>query len=340
MSLVPWLAQPWNALAAALTEQRLHHALLITGQAGLGKRALADALVAAALCGSRGTDGHACGQCRSCRLLAAGSHPDRVLVTFEMKDDGKPRSELTVDQIRRLSQRFALSSQFGGLQLALIDPADALNPSAANALLKTLEEPGASCVIVLVTDRPSRLPATIRSRCQRIKLHVPPREVAQAWLETQGMTAGSAARALDASLGNPGRALDSSRDQSLALRDGCAQDLAELSAGRLTPATVAERWMADRVRERLWFAAVLGRDEARQLAAGHRGTLGLTGRGQIPKLAAWFDQANRARGLLDTPLRAELVVLELLRSWPRAQAREETGLRRSAGGTPTKSAAR
>lgn len=316
MNLAPWLVPAWQRLAAALTGQRLHHGLLVAAPAGYGKRALVEAFAAAALCTQRGSEGQACGVCRSCQLVAAGSHPDLARVTFELRDDGKPRSELTVDQIRALSQRLAMSSQFGGLQIALIDPADRLNASAANALLKTLEEPATATIIVLVADDPARLPATIRSRCQRIAIGRPSREDAVAWLRAQGIDAKRAGLALDASLGNPGLAQAWLADDTLELRKACLDDLAALTQGRRPPAEIAERWAADRPDTRLWLAAALARDEASRLARGETATLGLTARSEIPKLAAWFDRANRARGLLATPLRGELVLLDLLRQWP------------------------
>lgn len=317
MTLQPWLADSWRVLAGALAARRLHHGLLLAAPAGYGKRALVEAFSAAALCTQRAADGHACGACRGCRLLAAGSHPDLVRVTFELRDDGKPRSEITVDQIRVLSQRLALASQFGGLQIARIDPADRLNAAAANALLKTLEEPTSATVIVLVADDASRLPATIRSRCQRIEIRPPSSEEASAWLRAQRVDAERAAAALEASLGNPGLALAWIADGALDLRRDCADDLAALAQGRRTAAEIAERWVADRPELRLWFAAAFARDEATRLACDDAAAPGLTGRGEIPKLAAWFGRANRARGLLATPLRPELVLLDLLRAWPR-----------------------
>lgn len=312
----PWLDPAWRTLADALGSGRVHHALLFGGPHGYGKRALADAFATAALCPQRRPDGRACGTCRSCLLVAAGSHPDLVRVTFEIRDDGRPRSELTVDQMRALGQRLALASQFGGWQIAIIDPADAMNPSAANALLKTLEEPASATVIVLVADDPSKLPATIRSRCQRIALPSPAREEALAWLRGRKVDADSAANALEASLDNPGQAAEWVGDGALAVRAECLADLAALSASRIRATAVAERWAADRPDVRLWFAAVLAREEARNLACGRRGPLGLTAQAEIPKLAAWFGRANHARALLSTPLRAELVLLDLLRGWP------------------------
>ena len=314
--LPPWIADSWRNLAGALAAQRLHHGLLVAAPAGLGKRALADALAAAALCDRQRADGLACGDCRACKLVAAGSHPDLVRVGLELRDDGRPRTEITVDQVRALAQRLALSSQFGGLQLALVDPADRLNANAANALLKTLEEPASSTVIVLVADDPSRLPATIRSRCQRIDLRAPSLDEAMAWLRGKGVEAADADAALRASLGNPGRALEWSAGDMLDVRRGCVDDLVTLATGRRSALDVAERWAADRPGPRLWFASVLAHDEARALARGRTGSFGLTARDEIPKLVAWSNRADRVRGLLATTLRVDLLLLDLLRAWP------------------------
>ena len=319
MRLQPWLAAPWRRLADTLRDARLHHGLLFTAPAGFGKRALADAFAVAALCQQRGSDGMACATCRSCLLVAAGSHPDLVRVSFGLRDDGKPRTEITIDQMRGLAERLSKSSQFGGLQIALIDPADRMNVSAANALLKTLEEPATATVIMLIADDPARLPATIRSRCQRVDVPAPTRAEASAWLRAQRIDEARAESALDASLGNPGRALEWTTDDSLALRSSCADDLAGLAQGRRTPLDVADRWNADRPELRLWFAAALAGDEARSLACGKRGPLGLTSDAEIPKLATWFGRANRARGMLASTVRSDLLLLDLLRGWSRTE---------------------
>ncbi len=316
MTLAPWLKDSWRSLSERLQHDRLPHALLLSGASGLGKRALADALVTAALCENRSAEGYACTHCRSCLLMAAGSHPDRVQLSFELRDDGKTlRTEIVIEQIRNLSQRLSLSSQFGGKQMVVIDPADRMNASAANALLKTLEEPSASTMIILVSDLPARLPATIRSRCQRIQINPPNHAQAISWLSGQGIAAVDAERALVALLGNPGRALEALADDTLALRSECQRDLQALSGRRAHALTIAEAWAADRPGERLWHAAVLVREDAIQLAQGSRGALGLTGPAEIPKLAAWFAAANRSRELLATQVRSELVVLDLLHTW-------------------------
>jgi DNA polymerase-3 subunit delta' len=310
MTLAPWQREAWRRLAARRAQGTLPHALLLCGPGGVGKRAFAAAFAAALLCERVDAEGMACGACRACRLVAAGSHPDRLALGLELRDDGKPRTEIVVEQIRLLGERLAMTAQFGGLQIALLDPADAMNHAAANALLKTLEEPGPATVIVLVADQPARLPATIRSRCQRIEFQSPTAAEALAWLAQQGIAADTAAAALAASGGNPGLALRFAGDGSLAVRAEVAADLRALCAGRLSAVELANRWARADAERRLWFAAALIDDEAAAQARGGRGPLALTSRGEFTKLSAWFDRINRARELLRGPLRPELVVLE------------------------------
>ncbi|HEY6895216.1 MAG TPA: DNA polymerase III subunit delta', partial [Rhodanobacteraceae bacterium] len=193
---------------------------------------------------------------------------------------------------------------------------DAMNASAANALLKTLEEPSAQTVIALIADDPSRLPPTIRSRCRKVDLPMPTRAESIAWLTSRGMDVDVAKAMLDVSMDNPGLAELWLADGVLALWEHCGKDLASLGAGRESAAAIAERWAADRPVLRIWFAGRLALDEVRSISLGGRGPLGLTGRAEIPKLNAWFGRANQARGLLATPVRADLVLLDLLRGWP------------------------
>lgn len=318
MSVREWLLPAWNRLAESLAEGRPHHAMLIAGPAGLGKSELAEALIASALCSQRRDDFSACGRCKSCLLLAAGSHPDRILITLEARpkpNENKLRTELVVDQVRALSQRLSLSSQFGGLQLALIEPAETLNENAANALLKTLEEPTAASVMILVCNDPSRLPATIRSRCQRIDIAIPAREPALEWLQGKGLDAKRAATALDTVQGNPGAAWQLVEDGGLDLREQCQRDLVDLTNGRASALAIADSWAADRPEQRLWLAAILARDEAQRIGIGEAGRFGLTGSTEIQKLAVWFAHANRVRRLLDTPVRSDLLLLDLMRDW-------------------------
>ena len=312
MTLAPWLSGAWKQLADRRERGTLPHAILVAGPAGLNKREFAEAFATAMLCDNAHGDQLACGNCRACKLIAAGSHPDRVKVEIELRDDGKPRTELTVDQIRRLSERLALTPQFGGLQIATIDPADLMNQSASNALLKTLEEPTPATVIMLVTDQPSRLSATIRSRCQRMDIKLPASAEAANWLKEQGINDKNAETALQASGGNPGLALKWAKEGGLAVRNEVIADLRGLMSGKHSAVEIANRWSKADPDTRLWFAAGLIRDEAQSQARGTPGPLALTSRRDFTKLSRWFDHSNRARAQLRGPLRPELVVLDAL----------------------------
>ncbi len=301
-------------LAARAERGALPHALLLAGAEGLGKRAFAAAFVGARLCRAP-QSGFACGVCKACALLHAETHPDRVFVTFEVNEKtGNLRTEIVIEQIRALSTRLAMSAQLGGWQIAVIDPADAMNLSAANALLKTLEEPTAASLLVLIADQPWRLPATIRSRCQRVDFAAPPRAEAEAWLRAQGVR--DPQRALDAAGGNPGRALAFAQGGELQRRDSVAKDLLALAHGRTSVYEVAHAWSADEPAARLEHAARLLHEAARARAAGAASVFDPDW--DIAALQAGFAQVNRLRESLRGPLRAEPALIECLTAFARA----------------------
>jgi DNA polymerase-3 subunit delta' len=308
--LAPWQQRIYTQAAAAIESGRLGHALLFRGPERLGKGAVARALARRLLCESRTPGGDACGRCRGCQLFAAGSHPDYHEVSFiPVKDGSRLRTELIVDQMRELSGQLALTPQYGGAQVAIIDPADALNSAAANALLKTLEEPQPGRYLWLVAAEPARLPATIRSRCQNLEFRLPPQTEALAWLRAQGHDERTAAEALEAARGHPGLAAAWLSDGSLALRREVAADLAALDRGEGSPAATAQRWAGDEQSAlRLRFAADLALEQAARL----------TDAGRTRRLASWFDAANRTAALLRTTVRTDLAMAELLLAWPRA----------------------
>jgi DNA polymerase-3 subunit delta' len=310
MTAMPWHVEHWSRLQARRQRDALPHALLLCGSAGLGKRAFADRFIKGLLC-LEPVDGDACGQCRSCLLVAAGSHPDLVTLSFGLRKDGVQRSEIVVDQIRELSPRLAMRSQFGGWQVATIDPADVMNMAAANALLKTLEEPSAQTMLILLADAPWRLPQTIRSRCQRIEFHQPSTDEALAWLQAKSIR--DPAGALAAAGGNPGQAMAWARDGALDQRVEVRKDLAALAAGRGQPLEVVKRWLDNEPAQRLWFAAQAVADEIKARSASAAGPIASAMDSEA--LGLWYHTANRTRESLRGPLRGDLLLLELLAQW-------------------------
>jgi DNA polymerase-3 subunit delta' len=311
MSLLPWHKDIWERLQSRRERGALPHALLLAGPAGLGKRAFLRLFVQGLLCKEPQADGQPCGHCRSCMFFIGGTHPDVVALSFGLRKDGVTRSEIVVDQVRDLSQRLAMSSQFGGWQVATIDPADAMNVAAGNALLKTLEEPSASTMLILVADAPWRLPATIRSRCQRIDFALPAHEEALAWLRQNNVPDPDAA--LAAAGGNPGRAREWAADGALKQRAEVRQDLKALASGRGDAVEIAKRWQTTSPAQYLWFAAQAITDEARARATSGQAPLGSAMDDEA--LDEWYGLANRARDALRGPLRVDLVMLELLARW-------------------------
>lgn len=187
-ALLPWQVEP----ARKLLEGRAAwpHALLLDGPRGIGKRILAMNLARSLLCEHAQVDGSACGDCPSCRYVSAGQHPDlRWVEPFLTEDDGtiKALDAIPVDAIRALTRWAQITSHRGRAKVALIVPAESMNPAAANALLKTLEEPPPETYLILIAHQPGRLPATIRSRCRRVPAPRANAAAAQAWMATQGV---------------------------------------------------------------------------------------------------------------------------------------------------------
>lgn len=147
-------------LRRAIAAGKLAHAYLFSGPRGVGKATTALALSAAVNCD--GDPNNACGHCESCRRIANGRHPDVIAIV----PDG---TFIKVDQVRALEQRLALPPHEARYRVIMIDGAESLHPSAANALLKSVEEPRTTTLFVLITAEPHRVPPTLVSRCQRVR---------------------------------------------------------------------------------------------------------------------------------------------------------------------------
>ncbi|MGA4606717.1 DNA polymerase III subunit delta' [Pseudoalteromonas maricaloris] len=179
-NLLPsWHSGALSYLARAQQNGRLHHAQLLSGKKGVGKSLLAAHLADALLC-LHPQNLTACGQCKPCNLNLAGNHPDRLSVVPEGKSIG-------VDEIREITHFLNHSAQQGGNKVALIEHAHLMTHSAANALLKTLEEPNANRYLVVTSDDDSKLPATILSRCNKVAIHSPNQAEAAQWLAAKNV---------------------------------------------------------------------------------------------------------------------------------------------------------
>jgi DNA polymerase-3 subunit delta' len=278
-----WLAPTWNQLQTR--RQALPHALLIQGRAGLGKTALATAFAQRLLCEGTTSSDLACGQCRACLWFSQGNHPDFRLIQPEAlqeapasdaesrtRDGEKASRQIRIDQVREVQELLGIGTHRQGLRVVLIRPAEAMNVAAANALLKSLEEPPPSTVFLLVSSMPDRLLPTVRSRCQRVD--VPQASAADAvpWLVAQGVPDAEAALAyagnaplavLEDAADRPAREallreLAGGRRDALALADICQ------STAPVRVIAWLQKWVADLILARAGSGA---RYHLRQLPA-------------------------------------------------------------------------
>lgn len=239
---LPWHVREWRRFDAMLDAGRVHHAILLTGLEGLGKRAFAERAARALLCEADApAAGRPCGQCRGCRLTAAGSHPDRLDIVPE-----EERRQIGVEQVRARVAELTLTPHYATARVALVDPADRLNRHAADALLKTLEEPGASVVFLLVSARPAALPVTVRSRCLRLAFGAAGDDAARSWVEDGR---GTALAGADAALvawyaGAPLAAAEALASEEGGAIASMAEDLEQIVRGELGVIAAAERWRA------------------------------------------------------------------------------------------------
>ncbi|MFP3585827.1 DNA polymerase III subunit delta' [Paraburkholderia sp. SIMBA_055] len=246
--IYPWQADDWNRLQ----QLRGHwpHALLLHGQAGIGKLRFAQHLAQGLLCEDQRENGEPCGACVACNWFVQGNHPDYRIVVPEAlaaeaglgygaddkadkadkadADEGKktraPSKEIKIEQIRGLLDFVGVGSHRGGARVVVLYPAEGLNIAAANALLKTLEEPPAGVVFLMVSARIDRLLPTIISRCRQWPMSMPSPEAATQWLAAQGVA--EAPALLAEAGGAPLTALALASDENRTLRDWTLKQLA------------------------------------------------------------------------------------------------------------------
>jgi DNA polymerase III subunit delta' len=237
-ALFPWQAKNWQTLWQMRQQNRLAHGLLFVGMDGIGKRQFAQTFAYAMLCSKVSEAGVACSECSNCHLLNAGTHPD--LVWVEPAEVGK---KISVDQVRDIIKNVNETSLKGGYRLIIINPASAMNVNAANALLKTLEEPAPNTLLILISNPSLRLPATIISRCQKIIFNSVDHAAALTWLKQQ-LTEEKVSPDLLLKLahGAPLRALALVDKDLLSMRAEFYQGFYSLTEGKLDPVELAAKW--------------------------------------------------------------------------------------------------
>lgn len=320
MSVYPWNENIWTRLQQQ--GERMPHALLFAGAAGLGKRALAQSFIGARLCGQPTAAGFACGACQGCRLYTAGTHPDIFIAT--PAEDGKA---ILIDQVRDLIEFLNLKPHSAAAKFALVYPAEAMNKNAANALLKALEEPPASGYLVLVSAQPQALLPTVRSRCQRMEFRTPATATALAWLTEAGGPRPDWPLLLKAAAGAPVTARAMAEGDALALRQAWSQGLLALEAGELDPLALAsslkksgaaaalawlQTWVVDLVRVRLGvgLAGLSNPDRHSELQLRAK-------RLHLKQLFQLFDFVSQQRRFAGDVLDEQLVLEETLVHWTR-----------------------
>ncbi len=305
-----WLSPVREEFRKRLQGDRLAHAFLLSGQPGTGKQGLAMEMAAALLCLENSLP--ACGSCRSCQLLVSGAHPDFRILSFELNKSGKLRTEIVIDQVRQLISFLQLTTTISEKKVALVQPAEAMNRNAANALLKTLEEPPGDAVIILLSNDPSRLAVTIRSRCQKLQVRSPDTDTALAWLLEEGAYGEVEAKsALKAAAGSPFRARDLLSTGGPDHYRLVSDTLESMLVGRCAPASAMSA-LGEVEPDQLWtWLSLSAADRFRRNMDNHRVAISLS---QLQNMA------DRNRALLPSPVRKDLLLQDWLIQWSRLDA--------------------
>ncbi len=237
-TIYPWQTAERDMILTAYRQDRMPHAILLTGMMGIGLTRFSEFLSVCLLCENLQNATQFCGHCRSCQLMQAGSHPDWLVLQPE-----ENANQINVADVREMIDFMHLKSQYGRYKISMITHADAINRSAANALLKTLEEPPGQSLFILLSHTPHRLPITIRSRCQRIKFSPAYDDATVRWVSsTSQVTDGDAQKLLALAGGAPLRIRALLEEGSVNCRRAVLDDLAASRMARCDVVDIAGRW--------------------------------------------------------------------------------------------------
>lgn len=334
-----WHAPAWRVLQQYQQHDRIPQALLISGRVGLGKQVLALQFAKSLLCEQRTPAGFACDHCHACLLFNADTHPDFISLQPEegggTEPDSKPGTTKTlgVDKIRGLLPILALKPHGHGFRIVLIQMAEALNNAAANAFLKCLEEPNARTVIILVTAASGRLPATIRSRCQHLKITPPTRRQAIDWL-IQEHVATDHDTLLNIAQGAPFLALQYGKENLNLLHNTCFEQWVQLSKQQINPVSLAELWQKHPSAPLLhWMAAWVVDLVKHRYGVGHTAFLNANLQPLLQEtqkqldligLFALYDLLLESQKQLHTQLNKQLMFEGILIQWSNLTSRDKS----------------
>jgi DNA polymerase-3 subunit delta' len=310
-----WLDPEIAKLRGAYALGRLPHALLIHEAPGAGGEWLAGWAAQMVLCSNR--QEAPCQRCTSCQRALHGQHPDLAVVR-----PLEGSTQIKIEQLRELTAELTLTAHQGGYKVAILSPANSMNRFAANALLKTLEEPPQATLLILVASQPSRLPATILSRCQRVRVRAPQREDAIAWLQaTRGpgdwgrVLAVLGTAPMAAAVADPAAIVEIAAE----VRHG----LEEAASGAGDPVATAERWARSEPSLRLacvenWLTErIRGQAGAGSLFTEVRAGAHSRGAGKsldLHQLFGLLDVVRELKSSFEAPINRGLALESLLRS--------------------------
>jgi DNA polymerase-3 subunit delta' len=309
--LPPWFARPVADIDAAIGAHRLAHGILIHEDPGSGGLELARWIAQRVNCAQVARA--PCGECQSCQWIAVDQHPD--VTRLSPQEDSE---YIKIEAVRDLTTDLALTAHGRGYKVAILAPAHALYPNAANALLKTLEEPSPRTLLLLVTSQPSRLLPTLRSRCSRLRLRGPSRAQAVSYL-TAARGAGPWDEALAATGAGPFMLLDADATSLAELRADTLRTLHEIGNGNIQPPAVADRWAKAELATRLACVESWVTDRILE-STSIRDVTHLSASGLAPNICRLFELSDAIRDmrrLALTPINKTMAVEALLWRWAR-----------------------
>lgn len=237
-----WHNELYRALEARFIDSQLHHGLLICAEQGAGKEQFAHSLAHTILCQQKQVN--ACGQCQSCKLFGAGSHPDFIQLF--------PEKTIGIDAVRQAIQTLTGKAYMSGPQVLVIHQAHLMTTAAANALLKTLEEPTSSTYLLLLTESPQHLLPTVLSRVEKVALPAAPNDQLLDWLRIEGFNSVDP-EMLSLYHKAPYKLLEILKDDESLTFDVFQQKLVELAQCKVSAKVLADQWQAQALQIITWL---------------------------------------------------------------------------------------